>query len=181
MSWNTSFIAINKDFSADMESLQADLCLQLSESVNEVSWEDATSPETLGKSIGIINGWTIICDSMLFMDMEGGEPPLEGRIWTPTIEDGLKSLSKDGLVLGFILSGVSGTYGMTIHQNGESVRCRLLQEGQEIINSGVPSKEENTVFSETKDEEMRPFRLLERHGVTASDLVSTKFRLYEPI
>jgi hypothetical protein len=70
---------------------------------------------------------------------------------------------------------------MTIYQNGESVRCRLLQEGQEVINSGVPSKEEKTVFNGIQDEEMRPFRLLERHGVTASEFVSTKFRLYEPI
>jgi hypothetical protein len=180
MSWNTSFIAINKDFSADWESLRAELGLPVGEAIDEITWEEATASDTQGKSIGIVHGWTIVADSMMFLDMESGELPPEGRLWTSTIEDGLKNLSKDGKALGFILSGISGTYGMTIHLNGKSVRCRLLQEGQEIINTGEPSPEEHAVFNETTDEEIRVFRLLERLGLTTAEFADAKFRQFEP-
>jgi hypothetical protein len=178
MSWNTSFIAINKDFAADLERLQHELGLPLGEPVDDISWEDATSPDVPGKALGVVSGWTIICDAMMFLDLEKGEFPAEGKIWPENIEQGLKRVSKDGLVLGFILSGVSGTYAMTVHRDGAEVRCRLSQEGQEVIDTGIASAEEREIFKETGDEEERVFLLLERHGLSYADLSEANFKLY---
>lgn len=180
MSWNTSFIAINKNFAGDLEHLQNEFGFSLVEVIDDLDWEEATSTDAPGKTIGFVNGWTILCDPMLFLDLENGELPAEGRMWPEAIEQGLKSVSRDGVALGFILSGVSGTYGMTVHRDGAEVRCRLSQEGQEVIDSGIPSVEESEIFKATQDEEERVFRLLERHGFAFSELAEARFHLLGP-
>lgn len=64
MSWNSSFIALKSDFSNQIDKLQSHLGIVLSEPVQTISWEEATSSAIEGKSVGISEGWTIICDPL---------------------------------------------------------------------------------------------------------------------
>lgn len=178
MSWNTAFIAINRDFSNQLDKLQADLGIVLGEPLQAVSWEEATSSAIAGKSIGIGSGWTIICDSSMFLDSGEIEYPAPNKMWLPTFEKGLELCSIGSNALGFIMSGVSGTYGMTVHSNGEMIRCRLVQEDESIIDFGEPLPEEIEIFALESDEEARVFHLMEKFGLSFDNLESIRFTLY---
>lgn len=180
MSWNSTFIAINRDFSGQLDKLQTDLGISLGEPLQTISWEEATSSSVAGKSLGIGSGWTIICDPLMFLDPSGMEPYEMGRVWPSKIEKGLGICSSGSKALGFILSGVSGTYGMTIHEDGRLLRCRLMQEGESLIDFGEPLPEETEVFTKESDEELRVFLLLEKFGLSFGKLADIQFTLYEP-
>ena len=180
MSWNSTFIAIKRDLSRQLDQLQTDLGITLGEPIASISWEEATASSVTGKSVGIGDGWTIICDPFMFLDSAKVESPAPDNIWLPTIETGLEICSVGSIALGFIVAGVSDTYGMTIHHNGKLLRCRLVQEGKIIVDAGKPLAEEAEAFDEEADEELRVFLLLEKFGLSSDKLEHMQFTLYEP-
>lgn len=179
MSWNSTFIILHRDFSNQIDKLQTDLGIILDKPLQTISWEKATSSSTAGKSIGVGDGWTIVCDRSMFLDSIAFESHEPDRMWLPTIERGLEFCSTGSKAFGFIMSGVSGTYGMTIYDDGKLSRCRLIQEGETIINIGSPSKEEIEIFQKESDEERRVFLLLDKFGLSLNNLENIKFTLYE--
>ena len=179
MSWNSTFVAINRDFSNQLDKFQADLGVALGEPLQTISWEEATSSAVAGKSVGFGNGWTIICDPQMFLDVGDVESYEPSNMWLTRFEQGLKTCSIGSKALGFIMSGVSGTYGMTIHDNGELLRCRLVQEDETVIDVGEPLPEEIETFAEESDDEQRVFLLMEKFGLSFKNLEHTKFTLYE--
>ena len=179
MSWNSTFVAINRDFSDQFDKLQADLGVALSEPLQTVSWEEATSSTAAGKSVGFGDGWTIICDPQMFLDVGDVESYDPSNMWLPRFEQGLKTCSIGSKALGFIMAGVSGTYGMTIHDNGELLRCRLIQENETVIDFGEPPSEEIETFAEESDEEQRAFFIMEKFGLSFENLENIQFTLYE--
>lgn len=120
----------------------------------------------------------ILC---MFLDSIESESHAPNRMWLPTIEKGLELCSVGSKAFGFIMSGVSGTYGMTIYDDGKIIRCRLIQEGETVIDFGSPSAEEMETFLDGSDEEERVFTLLEKFGLPFGKLESIKFNLYQPI
>ena len=179
MSWNSTFVAINRDFSNHLDLLQTNLGVILGEPLKNISWEEATSTAINGKSIGFINGWTIICDPQMFLDVGEPESYDPNNMWLPRFEQGLTTCSIGNKALGFILSGISGTYGITIHRDGKLLRCRLVQEGEIIIDVGEALPEEVETFAEESDEELRVFLLMEKFGLNPKDFDLTQFTLYE--
>ena len=159
MSWNSTFVAFNRDYSNELDKLQAALGLTLGEPSQTISWEEATSSLIGGKSVGTGNGWTVICDPEMFLDVGDLEDYDESKMWTPRFDEGLRVCSTGSKVLGFIMSGVSDTYGMTIHRDGKLMRCRLVQEGETLIDLGEPLPEEIETFAAESDNEERVFYL----------------------
>jgi hypothetical protein len=180
MSWNTTFISINREYSGAIDQLQADLEINLGAAAEIISFEEATSAQADGKSVGIGGGWTIICDSSMFFEPDEIEPPAPNTMWFPKFEKGLETCSVESRILGFIVSGVSGTYGMTLHENGALRRCRLIQEGNTLIDSGEPLPEEIEIVTAQTDEEDRVFILLKKFGLAVEDLQKIKFTRYQP-
>ncbi len=181
MSWNSTFIVLKRDFSNHIDKLQNDLGIVLGKPLQTISWEEATSSSIEGKSIGIGEGWTIICDPYMFLDSIESESHEPNRMWLPTIEKGLELCSVGSKAIGFVMSGVSGTYGMSIYDNGKIIRCRLVQEGKTVIDFGSPMLEEIETFRDESDEEERAFMLLKKFGLPFSNLENIKFNLYQPI
>ncbi len=180
MSWNSTFVVINRDYSARIDQLEMDFGINLGEPLQTISWEEATSTSAAGKSVGFTDGWTIICAPFMFFDETDFEAPESGKMWAPKIENGLEVCSKDSRAIGFVMSGVSGTYGMTFHKDGARLRCRLIQEGETLIDFGEPLAEEIEAFNQESDEEFRVFLLLEKFGLSFEELDSTNFTLYQP-
>jgi hypothetical protein len=79
MSWNTTFIAINRDFSDQLNKLQTDLGIVLGEPLQTISWEEATSSSAAGKSVGSGSGWTIICARLCFLTRAGQSCPSRAK------------------------------------------------------------------------------------------------------
>lgn len=179
MSWNSTFIAIKRDYSAQSDKLMIDLGIVLDEPLRQISWEEATSSAIGGTSVGFCNGWTIICDPFMFLNRNDFEPPEEGKIWSPQLERGLEICSIGSRALGFILSGVSDTYGLTVHEDGKLVRCRLVQEGATLFDFGEPSPDEVEIFNQESDEEYRVFLFLKKNRLTSDELNLSKFTLYQ--
>ena len=179
MSWNSTFIIIKRDYSTQTDKLLLDLGMDLGEPLREISWEEATSSAVGGTSVGFCNGWTILCDPSMFLNQNGFEPPEEGNLWSPQLERGLEICSTGTRALGFILSGVSDTYGLTVHEDGKLVRCRLVQEGETLFDFGEASPDEIEIFDQEPDEESRVFLLLKKNGLTSKELFDSKFTLYQ--
>ena len=178
MSWNASFIAINKDLSGQLDKLQTVFGVTPGEPLDTISWLDATSQFVSGLSIGMGSGWTIICDPFMFWREVEFESPGSDEIWLPSIEEALKNHSMGGKALGFIMGGVSDIYAMTIHIDGKCVRRRLVQEGETLIDFGAPRLEEVEAFDQETDEEARVFLLMEKYGLPFPMLEGIKFNLY---
>lgn len=178
MSWNTGAIFIRSGLGHEPEQLLARLGVQDAKFVGRVSFDEATSGLGEGWAIGVVEGWTLVFDPIMFLSL--GWPEGDSlSIWPLPLENRLCEMSRECEVVSFLLAGASGTAGFARFNDGELERCFLFQDGQ-IKDIGAPSPEEQRAFAEESgDEEQAVLALAARLSVGWDKIAEAEFSLFQ--
>lgn len=151
MSWSTSGILIQQDLTAEGPRLLERLGFAGLQPQDEISLDEATSRslDAVAISMAPVKGWTAVFNCP---DMFGsGAIPDEGEassVWVDGVENQLVELSRCGSVYGFLVEGMTGTYGFTVHQKGKRIRTYLHVHQQIVIDEGKPLRGEHPGIAE---------------------------------
>ena len=148
MSWHTSGLYINRDYSQVLPGLLCQLGFEAPQLRCHVDLDDATSfrrqPDAVATAC--VDGWTIMFNQP---DMFGaGSLPdaavsPKHTIWPDRFEQCLRTLSRRSRVFGFIAEGSTGTYGFTFHEDGSLLRAFLHHHSHISLNVGPPLPQED--------------------------------------
>jgi len=165
MSWHTSAIVIKGQIGRQPERLLETLGFPKARLEKNISFDEADSSSLLGKAVTVIGDWTVIFDPKAFGLFDANSAPGDG-FWPLSFERRLDALSKHvEVVFGFLLEGTSDTHAFSYHADGIRRRCFLFQQGNPIIDIGVPIEAEKAAFEESDDMEQRIFLIAEKLGV----------------
>lgn len=179
MSWNTGAIFIHSRLGDVPEQLFARLGARNSEFVGRVSFDEATSGLGEGWAIGVVEGWTLIFDPMMFLSLGWPEGDSQS-IWPLALESRLCEMSRDGGIVSFMLAGASGTAGFAHFRDGELDRCFLYTEDGQIKDVGVTRPEEQQAWAEENgDEEQAVLSLAARLSVGWQKIAQAEFALFQ--
>jgi hypothetical protein len=160
--------------------LLADLGLPGKRPVGVVSGDQAGASDLQGRAIGVVRGWTIVWDPMMFIpdgldDLEG---MFETGIWSAAVEQGLLTLSQQSRVYSFVVEGSSDSHGFAWYVKGQRRRLWLSQEGSVVMEEG-PRLAEEAAAAEEPDGEQRMFVLMKAlTGVSIADADSASYRVF---
>lgn len=178
MSWHTSGFLIQSDCHTRPEWLFSQLGLGSPKLIDKCSFEEATSFNSIGWAIGRVAGWTVVWDSLMFLDLEELQPSSSQSLWPAHVDAGLARLSVDSQVFSILLEGTSSTFGFMLHRGGTCIRCYLKQSDTIQINFGKLLSEEVSIFSIQADAETQFLSLLERVTVPINHLIESEYDVY---
>jgi hypothetical protein len=124
--------------------LLADLGLPGKRDVGVVSGDQAGASDLQGRAIGVVQGWTVVWDPMMFIPdgLDDFEGLFETGIWCAAVEQGLLTLSQRSRVYSFVVEGSSDSHGFAWYVNGRRRRLWLSQEGSFVMQEGPRLAEE---------------------------------------
>lgn len=164
MSWHTSGVLINTDFSEDLPGFLEKLGFTAAESGGDtVTFEEATSSGMEELAVSVVDGWTCLFSSFALFLINDKQ---------------LAKVGKESKVFSFTLEGSSGAAGFEWWVEGKKVRERMVVEGSETVNKGKPLPEEKVVFAKEKDDEQRVLLLMEKLTVSFKGLSKARFQVF---
>jgi hypothetical protein len=136
--------------------------------VGEVDGDEAGSLHLGGKAVGVVDGWTLIWDPMMFLG-EGPEVAVPPGLWPRQVEEALVHWSQRTRIYSFLTEGSSGTYGFAWYANGTRRRLCLRRQGTLVLEDGsvlpeerdAEAREPNEEPDENPDDEQVLFALME--------------------
>jgi hypothetical protein len=180
MSWSTSAILIRSRLGEDPARLFELLGLGEAIPLGSADWDEAGSLSLPGRALAVAGEWTILFDPMMFLGAPGDEDQEHGASFLPRgLESRLVEVSRESEVLAFLMSGVSGTFGLARFADGAMSRALVLQQGGIIKQSGAPDADEEAAFAAHADEEQAIFALCERRGVRWETAAQAEFGVFE--
>jgi hypothetical protein len=180
MSWNTSLIFIKQIDAEQLGPVLDGLGVDRDTPGEAVSFEDATSSHAGGKSVGHVDGWTVVCDPVGFAST-WTRMPRQNELWSPQVEGVLRAASKiSSPMFGFLIWGMEGRFGFSAYHNGRRVRLRLVDRGNVRKDQGRRLAEE-AASEEDADVELSEeglLLLMERVCLPFERLSNAEFQLY---
>jgi hypothetical protein len=181
VSWHTSALVIEGRHSDRAPHLLAELGFPGKTEIGVVGGDAAGSSDLRGRAIGLVGGWTVLWDPMMFVP--DGLDDLEGMfdvgIWARPVESALQRLSQASRIYLFIVEGSSDTYGFAWYFRGRRRRLWLSQSGAVVFEDGARLPEELAPVAEEPDNEQRMFLLMNKlTGVSIQDADAATYRLF---
>jgi hypothetical protein len=178
MSWHTSAIVVEGDHVAGATEFLARLGFPGLTRTGEVSGDVAGSSDLQGRAVGVVRGWTLFWDPMMFIPADA-RGVFEDSIWSAQVDRVLAELSCTNRIYSFLTEGTSSTHGFSWYAGGNRRRMRLWQEGEIVLEDGLPLPEEGSVVVEDWDEEGRLFMLLEAlTGIAMNEVLEQTHEVY---
>jgi hypothetical protein len=181
VSWHTSALVIEGHHAERGAQLLADLGLPGKQDVGAISGDQAGASDLQGRAIGLVRGWTVVWDPMMFIpdgldDLEG---MFETGIWSAAVEQALLTLSQRSRVYSFVVEGSSDSHGFAWYVSGRRRRLWLSQEGSVAMEEGPRLAEEAAATAEEPDGEQRMFVLMKAlTGVSIGDADAASYRVF---
>jgi hypothetical protein len=178
MSWHTSAIVMEGDHTARALEVFGTFGFSHLRYAGEVDGDEAFSVHLDGKAAGVVQGWTLFWDPMMFLG-EDPEVAASPGLWPRQVEEALARWSESTRIYSFLTEGASGTHGFAWYANGRRQRVCLRQQGEIVFEGGSALPEERKAEVLEPDEEQRLFVLMEGlTGVSMDAAISQTFALY---
>lgn len=180
MSWHTSALVIEGSHLARGPDILADLGLPGRTDVGPISGADVGSSDLEGRAIGVVGGWTLIWDPMMFVpdDLEDLTGMFEDGIWSEPVDLALAHISEKSRVYSFVAEGSSDTNGFAWYVGGSRARLLLSQARELVLDEGAALPEETAAITEEPAEQSRLFLLMEKlTGVSLEASDAATYRL----
>jgi hypothetical protein len=161
--------------------LLADLGFPGLREVAQVNGDEAGSINLEGRAIGVVSGWTLVWDPVMFIpdDPVQAKEVFSESLWVPAVDRALARMSASSRIYSFVTEGTSGTHGFAWYVQGTRRRLRLCGEGVTLLEDGAPLPEELTATSDEPDEEQQLFVLMKLlTGVSVAEAYPVMFRVF---